>query len=35
MRESDFDAFAAMLDEVYSIHGKTLPAPAKAIFSAP
>jgi hypothetical protein len=32
MFESDFDRFVELLDAVYSLHGKTLPATAKALF---
>jgi len=32
MFETDFDPFIDMLDAVYSLHGKTIPAGAKALF---
>ncbi|SPA44629.1 hypothetical protein [Cupriavidus taiwanensis] len=32
MHKTDYDAFAGMLDAIYSLHGKTLPAEAKAMF---
>lgn len=32
MFETDYDEFAALLDAVYALHGKALPAAAKAIF---
>ncbi|MBR8182126.1 hypothetical protein KDW54_06910 [Burkholderia ambifaria] len=32
MFETDFDQFVAMLDATYSLHGKTLPGIAKAMF---